>query len=90
MSADTSIAYWKFPEWRKHTDIVQAVENMNRENYDSEREWIEWVRGYNRSKPFKEKHNCMRSARRLWDLYDDDYLPLEYGIVDVWVFPFSI
>ena len=94
MSSDTSIWIAKFPDWRRHTGVIQAVENIiERELYDTKQERIEEVRSYRWSKPFKTYRWCMRSAIRTQNKYEDDddyYLPLEYGIVDVWTFDFNL
>ncbi len=91
MSADTSIAIAKFTDWRRHTGVIQAIENMDREWYGSNEEWCESISEYDWSKPFIDEPSCYKHASHYMDDYcQSDGYPLEYWIVYVWEFPFSI
>ena len=93
MSSDTSIAVVKFLDWYRHTDVIQAIENLQPRWYNSKKERKKIVRSYNRSKPHKTKFWCMKSAWKTQSEYeedDDQWMSLEYGVVDVWEFPFIL
>lgn len=86
MSADTAIAIAKFPEWYRHTGIIQAIENLEPKRYGTRSKRRSAVVDYGWFGPHKEHSECYESAKKIADRCDD----LEYGIVYVGEFPFRL
>lgn len=93
MSADTSIVIVKFLEWWRHTDVIQAAENLLPKRYKTDKKRKEVIRIYDRSKPFNTYASCMKSASKVQQEYEDNddfWMELEYWIVDFGTYNFTL